>query len=78
MRAILLPSAIILTKAHKDGQGKYCGLSTASEVFLDFTTQIFISVLLQSNIDNREVLHQEYSQPPILPSPHLRWVGNHE
>ena len=30
---------IILTKY--DGQGVYCGLSTASEVFLIFTTQIY-------------------------------------
>ena len=29
-----------------------------------------------SYTDKREVLHQEYSQPPILPSPHFRWVMN--
>ena len=27
-----------------------------------------------SYLDKREVLQQEYSQPPILPSPHFRWV----
>ena len=26
--------------------------------------------------DKREVLQNEYSQPPILPSPHFRWVVN--
>ena len=40
MRATRLPKAIILNKAH-DGQGMYCGLSTASEVFLIFTTQLY-------------------------------------
>ena len=29
-----------------------------------------------SYLDKREVLQQEYSQPPILPSPHFRWVVN--
>ena len=49
MRAIILLYAIILTKAHRaaisiiqyNGQGVYCGLSTASEVFLIFTTQLY-------------------------------------
>ena len=45
MRATILPYAIILTKAHMasqyDCQGQYCGLSTASEMFLIFTTQLF-------------------------------------
>ena len=27
-----------------------------------------------SYFDKREVLQQEYSQPPILPSPHFLWV----
>ena len=45
MRAIILPCAIILTKARRPcgqyaGQGEYSGLSTASEVFLIFTTQL--------------------------------------
>ena len=38
---------------------------------------IFISVhynAIFSYTDKREVLQQEYSQPPILPSPHFRWV----
>ena len=29
-----------------------------------------------SYLDKREVLQQEYSQVPILPSPHFRWVVN--
>ena len=47
MRATILPKAIILTKAvgeyngQYNGQGVYCGLSTASEVFLTFTTQLY-------------------------------------
>ena len=45
MRATICPNAIILTKANRaaasaDGRGEYCDLSTASEVFLIFTTQI--------------------------------------
>ena len=27
-----------------------------------------------SSLDKKGVLQQEYSQPPILPSPHFRWV----
>ena len=43
MSATILPYAYILTKAHSqyDGQGVYCGLSTASEVFLIFTTILY-------------------------------------
>ena len=41
MRATILPQVIILTKAHRVAvsmvaKGEYCGLSTASEVFLIF------------------------------------------
>ena len=34
------------------------------------------AVIMQSSLylDKREVLQQEYSQPPILPSPHFRLV----
>ena len=28
------------------------------------------------HLDKRKILLQEYSQPPILPSPHCRWVVN--
>ena len=45
MRAVICPNAMILTKAQRavsqyECQGAYCGLSTASEVFLIFNTQI--------------------------------------
>ena len=53
----------------------YCGLCTASEVFLIFTTQLYLCLCNKNAIVlKREVLQQEYSQPPILPSPHFRWV----
>ena len=59
-----------------DGQGVYCGLSTASEVFI-FTTQQYLYLCdyhaIVSYIDKREVLQQEYSQPLILPSLHFRY-----
>ena len=58
----------------------YCGLSTASEVFLISTTQLYSCQCNYDTtipyIDKREELQQEYSQPPILPSPHFRWVVN--
>ena len=45
MRATILPEAIILAKAHRAAVSimakGYCGLSTASEVFLIFTTQLY-------------------------------------
>ena len=43
MRTTILPSTFILNKGRGQyyGQGKYCGLSTASEVFLIFTTQLY-------------------------------------
>ena len=44
MRATILPYAIILTKAYRVSimaKGVLCGLSTASEVFLIFTTQLY-------------------------------------
>ena len=39
MRVTILPYVIILTKAHRAAM--YCGMSTAFEVFLIFTTQIY-------------------------------------
>ena len=35
-----------------------------------------IIMQLFSYLDEREVLQQEYSPPPILPSPHFHWVVN--
>ena len=32
------------------------------------------AIMIQSFLDKREVLQQEYSQPPILPFPHFWWV----
>ena len=80
MRATILPKAITLTKAHGqyNGLGVYYDLSTASEVFLIFTTQLYQYLCNYKAIfsyhDKREVLQQEYSQPQIFPSPHFRWV----
>ena len=55
--------------SHYDGQGVYCGLSTASEVFLIFTTQLytyfnpfFLFALLS---DEPEVLPHKYFQTAI-------------
>ena len=57
------------------------GPCTASEVFLIFTTQLHVYSYLCNYpemfviyTDKREELQQEYSQHPILPSPHFRWV----
>ena len=42
MRVKILPMAIMpIGCGQYDGQGVYCGLSTASEVFLIFTTKIY-------------------------------------
>ena len=39
MRVTILPYAVKMTKYY--GQGEYCGLITAFEVFLIFTTQLY-------------------------------------
>ena len=46
-----------------DGQEVYCGLN---------------AIIIQkfSYCDEREVLQQEYFQPPIFPFPHTQWVLN--
>ena len=64
-----------------EDQGVYCGLSTPFEVFLIFTTQLYMhvyTIIVQhfSHFDTRELLQQGYSQPQILPSPHFQWVVN--
>ena len=60
----------------------YCGLSTASEVFLIFTTQLYqyFSVLLLFALfsDEPEVFLPEYSQTAILHASHFRRVVNSE
>ena len=61
-----------------NSQGVYCGLSTASEVFLVFTTQLyqylsaFFLFALFSN--EPEVFPTIYSQTAILPAAHFRRV----
>ena len=52
MRVTILPKAFILTKACRSvvsNLGVYCGLSTAFEVFLIFTTQLY-SCLCNNNV----------------------------
>ena len=83
MRATILPEATILTKAHwaaVNGLGEYCGLSTASEVFLIFTTQLYqyFSVFLLFVLfgDKPEVFLPKYSQTAILHAAHFQRVVN--
>ena len=69
----------MLTKACRAAVSMIVKGSTASEVFLIFTTQLHSYMCNYNAIFsyNREVLQQEYSQPPILPSSHFQWVVNH-
>ena len=83
MRATILPEAIIMTRSYSNGQynnqGVYCGLSTATEVFLIFTTWLYqcsCNYDAIAYLEQRGVLQQEYFHPTILPSPHFRWVVN--
>ena len=85
MRATILPWAVKLTKAHRAAvsimaKGVYCGLSTASEVFLIFTTQLYqyvsVFVLFVLFSDEPEVFFPKYSQTAIFHAPHFRWVVN--
>ena len=60
MRATILPYAVILAKVHRAApsmmaNGVYCSLSTGSEVFLNFTTQLYPCVC-HYNLDKGEVL----------------------
>ena len=61
-----------------NGLGEYCGKSTASEVFLIFTTQLyqFFSVFFLFTLftDEPEVFLPEYSQRAILHAAHFRRV----
>ena len=85
MRATILPEAITLTKAHTvtvSMMAKGCivarVLPLRSFLFL-LPNYIHVYVIIMqyiSYLDEREVLQQEYSQPPILPSPHFQWVVN--
>ena len=57
----------------------YCGFSTASEVFLIFTTRLYQFLVLfffcTIYSDEPEVFLYEYSQPAILHAAHFRWVA---
>ena len=61
-----------------DGQGVYYGLSTASEVFLIFTTQLYqylsVYFLFALVSDEPEVFLPKYSQTAILHAAHLQRV----
>ena len=61
-----------------NGQGEYCGLSTASELFLIFTIQLchFFSVyfLFALVSDEPEVFLPEYSHTAILYAAHFQRV----
>ena len=61
-----------------DGQGVYCGASTASEVFLIFTTQLYqyLSVIFLFGLayDDPEVFLPKYSQTAILHAVHFLQV----
>ena len=63
-----------------DGQGEYCALSTASKVFLIFTTQLyqyfffFFFFLFPLVSDKPEVFLLKYSQTVILHTAHFRRV----
>ena len=63
-----------------NGQRVYCGLSTASEVFLIFTTQLckYLSVffLFASFSDEPEVFLPKYFQAAILHASHFLRVVN--
>ena len=68
MRATILPSSIIPTILPVyTGHGVYCGLSTASVVFLMFMHFVHI-------VTRRGALQQEYSPSPILSPSHFMWV----
>ena len=58
------------------GQGEYCGLSTASEVFLIFTTQLYQVFFFYLNYisDEPEVFLPKYFQAAILHAAHFRRV----
>ena len=79
MRATILPRAIVLTKTGQyDGRGVYCGLSTASEMFLIFTTQLYqflcVFSLFAHFSDEPEVFLPKHSQMAILHAAHFRRV----
>ena len=69
MRATIPPQAIILTKAHRDAVSIMAKGSTASQVILIFTTQLYqyfsVFPLFALFSDKPEVFIPEYSQTAI-------------
>ena len=63
-----------------DGQGVHCGESTASEVFLTFTSELYqhLSVFLLFALfnDEPEVFFPKYSQTAIVHAAHFPRVEN--
>ena len=62
-----------------DGQAVYCGLSTASEVFLIFTIQLyqfFVRFFLFGLFSEPEVFCPKYTQTAILHAAHF-WRVNY-
>ena len=82
MRDTILPKAIILTKGHGqyNGPGVYCGLSTASELFLlpNYSNILvfFFFYLFALVSDEPEIFIPEYSQTVILNAAHYQGVVN--
>ena len=68
MRATILPLAIILTEAHR---AKVSLMAKGPPINIYVSA---ISMQYFTYFDKREVVQQEYSQPPILPSHHFRWI----
>ena len=72
---------IILTKAHRAAvskiQGVYCGLNTASVVFLIFYTSILVCFFLFAPFsEESEVFVSKYSQTAIQHAAFFRRVVN--
>ena len=83
MRASILPyytDCGPMGRGQYNGQGVYCGLSIASEVFLIFTTQLYqkSSVFFPYALftDEPEVFLPKYPQTAILHAAHFRRVVN--
>ena len=72
--------SIILTKAHRVVAKGCCGLSTASEVFLIVTTQLYqyfrVLFLFALFSDELEEILPKYSHKAILHAAHFRSVVN--
>ena len=62
-----------------DGQGVYWGMSTASETFLTFTTELYscLRIIMHYFLYvDKEGSIATGTQPPLLPSRHFWWVVN--